>query len=94
MKNLALIIALSTIFFACTKNEPHLIFKLKFNPTQQCLYELGNVASLPDRHGAKSPSFNTMSAHYIELTPNNYTLLGKVLKSSKELQQVVKDKLL
>ncbi len=88
MKNLALIIALSITFFACTKddttkNEPQLIFKLKFDPTQQRLDGLGNVALLPDTHGAQSPSFNTMSAHYIELTPNNYTLPGQGVKIFK-----------
>lgn len=32
---------------------------------------------LPDTHAAQSPSFNGMSAHYIELTPNAFTIPGQ-----------------
>ena len=84
MKNLILLIALSIGFFSCEQKDccyepeqPQLIFKLKFDPTQERLDGLGNVALLPDTHGAQSPNFNTMSAHYIELTSNNFTMPGQ-----------------
>lgn len=58
-------------------SEPQLIFKLKFDPNQERLDGTGNVALLPDTHAAQSPSFNGMSAHYIELTPTAYTMPGE-----------------
>lgn len=60
------------------KEEPSLVFKLKFNATQERLDGQGNVITqLPDTHAAQTPDFNAMSAHYIELAPNAYTLPGQ-----------------
>jgi hypothetical protein len=56
--------------------EPRLIFKFKFDSTQVRLDNLGNPSILPPVHGAQSPHFNKMSAHYIEMTPNQWTALG------------------
>lgn len=56
--------------------EPKLIFKFRFDSTQQRLNNIGQPATLPAGHGAQSPVFNSMSAHYIELAPNMYTALG------------------
>ena len=70
-------------FVACKKDkedeqeEPKLIFKLKFDPNQQRLDGRGQPAVVPDTHSTQTPDFNAMSAHYIELTPNEYTIPGQ-----------------
>lgn len=74
-------IALCMILFAgCKKettSEPKLIFKFKFDPTQERLNGFGNPDStMPANHGGQSPKFNAMSAHYIELAQGPLTLLG------------------
>ena len=58
------------------ETEPRLIFKFKFDSTQTRLDNLGNPSALPSGHGAQSPRFNKMSAHYIEMTPSQFTELG------------------
>jgi hypothetical protein len=58
-------------------NEPRLVFKFIFDSTQVRLDNLGNPSTLPSNHGAQSPRFNKMSAHYIELTPNQFTQIGQ-----------------
>lgn len=75
---------LGIILFGCKKKdeqdvkEPQLIFKLKFDPDQERLDSRGEVITeLPDGHAAQSPSFNIMSAHYIELTPSEWTFPGE-----------------
>src|SRR5688572_2638018 len=55
---------------------PKLVFKFVFDSTQVRLDNIGNPEALPANHGGQSPKFNKMSAHYIELAPNAYTLLG------------------
>lgn len=64
------------------KNEPlpdtpMLVFRFVFDSTQVRLDNLGNSAVLPSNHGAQSPVFNKMSAHYIEMTSSPWTLLGE-----------------
>ncbi len=83
-----LIFLFSTILFSCKKNdddssgdtnntpEARLIFKFHFDSTQTRLGNFGQPVSVPAGHGAQSPKFNTMSAHYIELAPDSLTLLG------------------
>lgn len=56
--------------------EPRLVFKFKFNPTQERLGSDGQPTNLPAGHAGQSPTFNKMSAHYIELSPNANTALG------------------
>jgi len=65
---------------------PRLIFKFKFDSTQQRLNNVGQPSSIPAGHAAQSPVFNAMSAHYIELAPTMYTALGagKVLYKAPE----------
>lgn len=56
---------------------PKLIFKFKFDSTQARLDAIGNpLTTLPAGHGAYSPRFNQMAAHYIELAPGDLTALG------------------
>ena len=83
MKNIPVIILLlCTIgFSACKKadettQEPKLIFKFKFDSTQVRLDGFGNPSVLAANHGAQSPTFNSMSSHYVELAPTAFTALG------------------
>lgn len=55
---------------------PYLIVKLHFDSLQPRLDNFGNPAVLPSDHSAQSPVFYGMSAHYIELAPNQWTQLG------------------
>src|SRR3954466_3452707 len=74
-------LALTLILFAGCKKEtpvaPKLIFKFKFDPGQERLGNLGTPTPLPAGHAGQSPTFNAMSAHYIELAPGPLTLLGQ-----------------
>jgi hypothetical protein len=63
----------------CTLNVTGhmLIFKFKFDSTQIRLNNFGNPnPNLPAGNAAQSPRFNKMSAHYIELSPQDITPLG------------------
>jgi hypothetical protein len=62
--------------WANTGTGPHLIFKFKFDSTQARLNNFGNPAPLTTGHGAYSPVFHKMAAHYIELAPGDMTALG------------------
>lgn len=68
---------------SCTKIDngevtaAKLIFRYRFDSTQERLNNTGQPASVPDGNAAQSPVFNSMSAHYIELAPNAATALGK-----------------
>lgn len=88
-----LVLIFSIVFFSCKKkdntttdNTKYLIFKFKFDSTQVRLNNLGNPSIIPSNHGAQSPQFNSISAHYFELAPNAYTALGqgKVLYHAPE----------
>jgi hypothetical protein len=56
--------------------EPRLIFKFKFDSTQVRLDGFGQPTSVAAGHGAQSPVFHGMSAHYIELAASDNTALG------------------
>lgn len=63
--------------WTATGTGPRLIFKFKFDSTQARLDAFGNpLTTLPAGHGAYSPKFNQMAAHYIELAPGDLTALG------------------
>jgi hypothetical protein len=55
---------------------PGLVFKFWFNETQERLNAIGLPSTMPASHAGQSPSFNGMSAHYIELAPSAFTALG------------------
>lgn len=84
MKKTLIISLLSALVFpSCKKDkdqpaprEPMIVFRFKFDPTQQRLDNLGNPSVVPPNHGSQTPAFNKMSAHYIELAPNEFTPLG------------------
>src|SRR5688572_13525901 len=74
-------ICLSIFLLAsCKKDETvdaaSLGFQFKFNPTQARLDNLGNPSTIPAANAAQTPVFHKMSAHYIELVPSEFTLLG------------------
>lgn len=56
---------------------PMLVVKFVMDPNQERLDNLGQPSTLPTGHGAISPDFNSLSAHYIELASNIYTPLGE-----------------
>ena len=73
------------IQFACSKNddaailpeEPSLIVKFKFDENQARLNNVGAVVPIPSTNAALTPIFNKISAHYLELAPNEFTQLTK-----------------
>jgi hypothetical protein len=79
MKKIAWIPLLALLFASCTKTgvtERYLIFKFKFDPTQERLNDTGGVATVPAGNAALSPIFNGMSTNYVELSPDSITPLG------------------
>jgi hypothetical protein len=68
---------------ACKKNDTpngtatgNLIFKYKFDSTQERLNAIGLPSVVGPGRAAQSPRFNQMSVHYIELAPGMLTPLG------------------
>ncbi len=51
-------------------------FIFKFDSTQARLNAIGQPAPMPAGNAGQSPRFNTMSAHYVEMTPSPFTPLG------------------
>lgn len=78
------LIALSFLGFSCTDEddeqvlaeEPQLIIKFKFDPTQVRLDGVGQPSIVAAGNAAQSPIFNSISAHYLEFTPNAFTQVG------------------
>ncbi len=67
---------------SCTRQkegsfEPSLIFRIRFDSTQERLNNLGQPAEIPPGHAAQDPSFNEISVHYVELASNASTALGR-----------------
>ena len=57
-------------------NGPNLVLKFKFDPAQARLNNTGQPQPMPAGHAGQSPTFNKMSAHYVELTPGALTMPG------------------
>ena len=73
-----IILAGLTSLSSCKKNEdPKLIFKFYFNPSQVRLNNLGEVATIPSGNAGQSPKMNLMSAHYLELSSSANTQIGE-----------------
>lgn len=87
-----IILPVALLFFVSCKKEkdqpvePHLIFTFKFDSLQTRQNNIGQPATIPPGHAAQSPVFNRISAHYVELAPNELTALGsgKVLYLAPE----------
>ena len=67
--------------FSCKKDPvtnttPKLVFKFKFDSTQERLNNIGIASAIAAGHASQSPVFNKMSAHYLELAPSALTALG------------------
>jgi hypothetical protein len=82
MKNLLpfILIVLCAGMISCKKENhaaPQLVFKFKFDSTQDRLNNVGQPSTIADGHAAQSPVFNSMSVHYIELTANAFVGLGQ-----------------
>lgn len=79
---IGLFCAMICIFaISCTRQkegsfEPSLIFRIRFDSTQERLNNLGQPAEIPPGHAAQDPSFNEISVHYVELASNASTALG------------------
>ncbi len=76
-------IAIAALLFqSCQKDtgagtsEAKINFIFKFDSTQERLNALGQPVTMPAGHAGQSPRFNTMSAHYVEMTPSPFTALG------------------
>lgn len=84
MKNIFCLFFAGAVLSSCTKeknccappNEPMLNFIFKFDSTQVRLNGQGVPAAVAAGHKGQSPRFNSMSAHYVELTPTAFTLPG------------------
>ncbi|MNK22588.1 hypothetical protein D3C87_408670 [compost metagenome] len=65
---------------------PYLIVKVQFDSLQPRLDNFGNQASIPATHSVQSPVFHGLSAHYLELAPNQYTQLqaGEIIYRGAE----------
>jgi len=77
-----ILVAFTLIFVSCSEDkddnpQPNLIIKLKFDPSQERLNNLGQPSSVPNGNAAQSPNVNRMSANYIEFAPTATTLLGQ-----------------
>ncbi|WP_460220259.1 hypothetical protein [Psychroserpens sp. MEBiC05023] len=59
------------------QSSPNLIIKLKFDPNQERLGNLGQPVSVANGNAAQSPSIDRMSANYIEFAPTTTTALGE-----------------
>lgn len=59
-----------------TLDDPKLIFKFKFDPTQVRLNNLGQISTIPAGHAGQSPLFNGISSNYIEMAELSSTPLG------------------
>ena len=55
---------------------PKLIFKFKFDSTQARLNAFGQPTTVAAGNAGQCPKFNGMSAHYIEMAPNDLTAVG------------------
>lgn len=80
---IAATVTASLFLVSCKKeennNNPATVkvnFIFKFDSTQVRLNGQGNPVAVPAGHGAQSPRFNKMSAHYLELSPAATTLPG------------------
>lgn len=59
-----------------TLDDPKLIFKFKFDPTQVRLNNLGQISTIPAGNAGQSPLFNGISSNYIEMAELSSTPLG------------------
>lgn len=80
MKHLISALSIIYCFSFCTKkanqdpvSERVLKLKLEFNADQERLNNLGLLEAMPVGHAGQTPDFRSMSVHFIELVPENFT---------------------
>lgn len=56
---------------------PQLVFRFKFDPTQERLNNFGQPSTIPQGNAAQSPTFRNISAHYVEMASTAFTQLGE-----------------
>ncbi len=71
-----LLVSLALVNVSCKNNDAKLIFKFKFDSSQERLGNLGLPTDIPAGNAGQNPTMNSMSAHYIELAPSALTQLG------------------
>ncbi len=82
LKCFAIPAALLLLITSCKKDDDpvntgaKINFVFKFDSTQERLNNLGQASVIPAGHAAQSPVFNSMSSHYVELAPDQWTALG------------------
>lgn len=95
MKETLFIVLLMLLYISCSKEdnssseEPKLIIKLVTQENQERLGNDGSTALIPSGNAGQTPVFNSLSAHYIEFAPNQFTLLGDgaILYNASETTQ-------
>jgi hypothetical protein len=64
------------VLVSCDEKEPKIVFRFQFDSTQTRLDNTGQPSVIPAGNRAQTPTFNSITAHYIELAPTAYTGLG------------------
>jgi hypothetical protein len=82
MQKVFLFLLLVPFISSCKKDsistsDAKLDFQFQFNTTQERLNNLGQTSLIPAANAAQTPTFKKMSVHYVELTANQFTALGK-----------------
>lgn len=67
---------ISTSISGPAANNLKVNFTFKFDSSQVRLNNLGQPTPIPPGNAGQSPRFNSMSAHYVELTKDQFTGLG------------------
>ncbi len=83
MKKLLLLTLATLCLFACKKDDDtgnppvttaaKLRINFRFDANQERLDNLGNPATMPTGHAGQTPDFNSMSVHFIEFVPTEFT---------------------
>ena len=78
VKNLLVLLLITSILVSCSNSrKPKLIVKLVVDETQDRLGNNGMPVTMPLGNAGQSPLFNSISAHYLELSQSASTQLGE-----------------
>ena len=78
LKNLFVLLLITSILVSCSNSrKPKLIVKLVVDETQGRLGNNGMPVTMPLGNAGQSPLFNSISAHYLELSQSASTQLGE-----------------
>lgn len=85
MKRFFVILLIGAVTLASCKKDkdepkketgPYLIMTFDMDSTMARYDNFGNPVSVPPGNAAQSPKMHLIAAHYVEFTPNEYTMLG------------------